>query len=144
MEKNKIESKVVASLEEAEKEENKVIYDLDEGVLLLMNFNKKSVTKSKDFKKIGKKYNGSSPEKQKQEILKYIDKELYPIFYNEFISKFYKNNELEKLDREVINTYIFGAFLEGHAKRLEMSIPVLFKNLIKELTDRAVYAKRNS
>jgi len=139
MEKNtkELESKVVSSLEEAEKQKNGIIYDLDQGVVLLMNFNKKSVSKAKAFKKIAKKFNGADPEKQKKEIFKFINKELAPLFYNEFTSKFYKNDELDGLDKNILNTYIFGAFLEGHAKKLEVNIPTLFKNLIKELTDRA-------
>lgn len=144
MEKKEIESKIVSSEEEANKEKNKIIYDLDKAVILLMNFNKKSVSKAKQFKKIGKKFNGANPEKQKKEIFKYIEKELAPIFYNEFSSKFYKNNELEGLDKEILNTYIFGAFLEGHAKKLELNIPLMFKSLVKELTDRAVLEKRKS
>lgn len=144
MENKEIKTKIVESVEEAEKEKNGVIYDLDAGVVLLMNFNKKSVSKAKNFKKVGKKFNGADPERQKKEIFKFIDKELAPIFYNEFTSKFYKNDELEGLDKEIINTYIFGAFIEGHAKKLELNIPLMFKNLIKELTDRAVFEKRKA
>ena len=140
----KIETKIVNSLEEAETESNKIIYDLDAGVMLLMNFNKKCVGKAKDFKKIAKKFDGSDGNKQKKAIFKFIDKELAPIFYNEFTSKFYKNDELSHLDKEALNTYIFGSFIEGHAKKLEIDITLLFKNLIKEMTDRATEAKRNS
>jgi hypothetical protein len=139
-----VTSKIVESEEEANKEANKIVYDLDNAVILLMNFNKKSVSKAKNFKKIAKKFNGSDPEKQKKEIFKYIEKELAPIFFNEFSSKFYFNGELDGLDKEILNTYIFGAFLEGHAKKLELNIPLMFKKLVKELTDRAVEEKRKN
>jgi len=135
-----MESKLVTSMEEAKKEKNGIIIDLDKGVELLVAFNKKTVSKSKKFKKFAKKFNGANPELQKKKILKFMKDELYPIFKVEFLDKFYKNKEYEVLDKDIIATYIFGSFLEGHATTTKIDIPTQFKLITAELTNR-IYAE---
>ena len=138
-----MEAKIVNSYEEAYKEKNGIVIDLDKGVELLLNFNKKTITKSKKFKKIAKKFNGSNPELQKKKILKFMKDELYLIFRNEFLDKFYLNNEYEVLDKDIISVYIFGSFLEGHATTTKMDVPTQFKAIIVELTNRIYNEKGN-
>jgi hypothetical protein len=137
-----MKSKIVTSVEEAKKENNSVIIDLDEGVEYLFNFNKKTWPYAKKFKKLSRKFDGSNPELQKKKVLKFMKDELYNIFKNEFLDKFYKNKEYEVLDKDIIAVYIFGCFVEGHAKGVEIDLPTQFKLIIKELTDR-IYEERS-
>ena len=134
--------KIVDSFEKAYEEKNGVIIDLDRGVELLMNFNKKGVTKAKKFKKFAKKFNGANPELQKKKVLKFMKDELYLTFKNEFLDKFYLNKEYEIIDKDIISTYIFGSFLEGHATTTNIDIPTQFKLIIVELTNR-IYDELN-
>ena len=131
-----METKLVASEEEANSQKNGIVMDLDLGVEYLVQFNKKTVSKSKQFKKIAKKFKGADPVLQRKKILKFMKDELYPIFQREFLDKFYKNKEYEVLDKDIIATYIFGTFLEGHSTTTKIDIPTQFKLITVELTNR--------
>ena len=68
------QSKLTTSVEEAYKEKNGIVIDLDLGVELLRNFNKKTLSKAKQFKKYAKKFNGKNQDFQKNvPIIKYPD-----------------------------------------------------------------------
>ena len=131
-----MERKVVTSFDEAYEEKNGIVIDLDKGVELLIEFNKKTVSRSKKFKKFAKKFNGANPELQKKKVLKFMKDELYLVYKNEFLDKFYLNKEYEVLDKDILSVYIFGSFLEGHATTTKIDIPTQFKLLIVELTNR--------
>jgi len=135
-----MESKLVTSMEDAKKQKNGIIVDLDKGVELLVQFNKKTISKSKQFKKFAKKFNGADPVLQKKKILKFIKEEIYPIYQKEFLDKFYENKEYEILDIDVLATYTFGSFIEGHATTSKIDIPTQFKLITAELTNR-IYAE---
>ena len=75
----------------------KVIYDLDEGLELCKVFLKKVEIHRKDFKKLSKKLNEKTKDK---EINKFIDERLKKPFLFYFAEKFFKNNELEILKDE--------------------------------------------
>lgn len=131
-----ITSKLTTSVEEAYKEKNGIVIDLDLGVELLRNFNKKTLSKAKEFKKYAKKFNGKNQEFQKNKVIKFMKEELYVFFQREFLDKFYLNKEYEVLDKDIIAVYIFGTFLEGHATTTQIDIPTQFKLVIVEMTQR--------
>ena len=135
-----METKVVDSMEKAQ-QENAIIYDIDYGVELIENFNRKTTRFEKEFKKLGKKQNGKNPEYQKKIVLKFVKNNLLPIWKNEVESKFWKAGEMDFLEKDVIATYVFGAFVTGHSKGLQQHMRTAFANILKEMTDRAVAAK---
>ena len=137
-----METKVVDSIEKIENE-NALVYDIDHGVELVENFNRKSTRFEKEFKKLSKKQKGTDPNYQKKIVLKFVKNNLLPIWKNEVESKFWTAGEMDYLDNDVIYTYIFGAFVTGHSKGLQQHMRTAFANVLKEMTDRAIAAKEN-
>ena len=131
----KIQTKIVDSIEEAYSQINGHVIDLDEGVEYLMNFNSKSVSLAKKFKKMTAKFNGSNPSAQKKKAKKFAIDNLYATFESEFLIKFYPNKEYEVLDKDVIATYILGCFIEGNATVKDIDVDKQFKLLVIELTN---------
>jgi hypothetical protein len=115
---------------------NSKVFDIDAGVELLLNFNRKTVMFEKDFKKLTKKQEGKDPEYQKKLVISFVKDHLFNIFKNEFLDKFYSNKEYLKLDPVILNTYIFGIFVVGHSKKFEENMIKTFAQIIKEMTDR--------
>jgi len=131
----KIQNKFVDNLEDAYKEVNRKVIDLDEAVELLMNFNTKSIPYAKKFKNMSSKFNGSNPKGQEKKAKKFAIDNLLPIFESEFLIKFYPNKEYQILDKNIIAIYILGCFIEGHATTTKIDIDKQFKLLTVELTN---------
>jgi len=136
-----METKIVQSLEEAEKVDNAMVYDIDKGVEYLNEFNRKTTRFEKEFKKLSKKQKGRDEAGQKKLVFKFVEEKLKPFWTIEVEEKFWKNGEMDYLDKETKATYIFGTFVVGHSKRLQQHMDTAFANVLKEMTDRAIAAK---
>ena len=135
-----METRIVSSLEEVGNE-SALIYDIDNGVSLIENFNRKSSRFQKAFKKLSKKQKDTDPNYQKKIVFKFVKENLLPIWKQEVESKFWTTGEMDFLDKEVIYTYIFGAFVTGHSTGLQQNMRTAFANILKEMTDRAIDLK---
>jgi len=136
-----METKILTSMEEAKEIDNGIVYDIDEGVQYLEEFNRKTTRFEKQFKKLGKKQNGRNPNQQKKLVYKFVEENLLPFWKTEVEQKFWKFKEMEFLEKDIIYTYIFGAFVTGHSKGLQQHMRTAFANILKEMTDRAIAAK---
>jgi len=129
-----ISVKLVDSTADAYKEKNGLVIDLDLGLSYLMKFNAKTITKAKKFKKLLKKIDNLNKDAKQEEIFRFIEKELFAMFTYEFLDKFYKNKEYEILDKNDLYIYVFGAFIQGHATKIDINR--MLKMSIIELTNR--------
>jgi hypothetical protein len=136
-----MQTKVVETMEEAEKQENAMIYDIDKGVEYIEEFNRFTTRFEKEFKKLTKKQNGADPSFQQKLVFKFVKEKLYPFWKKEVESNFWKYGEMKYLEKETIYTYVFGAFVTGHSKGLQPHMRTAFANILKEMTDRALKAK---
>lgn len=115
---------------------NSIVIDIDKGIELLLEFNRKTVIFEKEFQKLTKKQNGKDPDFQKKLVLKFVKEKLLNIFKYEFLDKFYLKEEYKKLENEILLTYIFGIFVIGHSKKFENDIMSGYAKVIKEMSDR--------
>lgn len=137
-----MQAKIVNSIEETESIENKIVYDIDNGVECVKNFIRKTVPLSKDFKKLVKKQEGRSEKDQKKLVFDFVNKNLKNTFNYEVSRNFFVNDELNFLNEEVLNTYIFGTFVTGHSKKLEENHDKIYARILLEMSTRAANERK--
>ena len=133
---NGVSMRVLESVELGYKNVNETVIDLDAGVELIVDFNTKTTTQAREFRKLSKKLQNKDDAYKQKGIIKFIKKEVFPAYKVEFLDKFYKGGEYEVLDEKVLLTYCFGAFLGAHATNSQMDFPAMLKMLIIEMTNR--------
>ncbi len=134
---------VVKSEEEAFKVENGIIIDLNKGIELLLEFNRKTVKFSKEFKKLVNKQKECDSAYQKKLCLKFVETNLFKIWEKEFGEIFFKD-DFKRLDKEILYTYIFGTFVIGHSKKTQENLGKLYARVIGEMATKIQYYVSNS
>lgn len=124
-----------------EVKENEIVYDIDQGILAVKEFLKKTTIHTKEYKKLTKKMDGANPEKQKKELHKFAKEKLENTF--KFVMKdYFKLGELD-MAPEIIQTYVSGLFIIGNTndKNIKPNIDKIIAHSLYEMSKRAMENK---
>lgn len=126
--------------DEGEAKPGETMYDIDQGVVSIKEFIKKTSSHAKAFKKLAKRMNGFDAAKQKKDTFKFAKEKLLFQFKINVVEKFFRNDEMSYLTEDEAFTYILGIFIAGNSQEpnIKTNIEKIYAKTLMEICERSM------